>query len=212
MSRHVLVGTLAMLLAGSIAAAQPAYSPARYLSGALPAVPVQAVSGGEVFLDVLVAADGHVDSIRTLRTTPPFTDAVVNAVRGWRFTPATDGAASPVLVAALFAPPTLNAPTLGQPPQDVASSSDGAPAIVAATQAGYPPRAMSDGTVLVEVTIDDSGKPTDARIIVSSPAFDAAALAAARSSSFTPAHRSGRAVMTRAYLLFGFRQPVTTMR
>jgi len=71
---------------------------------------------------------------------------------------------------------------------------------------------MGGGTVLVEVTIDDSGTVADARIIVSSPAFDAAALTAARSSSFMLARRSGRAVMTRAYLLFGFRSPITTMR
>ncbi len=223
MPRHVLGGSLAILLTGSMGFAEPAYAPARYLSGALPAIPALAVSGGEVFLDVRVAPDGHVDSVQTLRTTPPFTDAVVSAVRGWRFTPATEdtgsstdhgsaAVAESVLVAAVFAPPTLTGPTLGQPSQDVAASSDGAATAVALTEAGYPPRAMGGGTVLVEVTIDDAGHVADARTVVSSPAFDAAALAAARASSFMPARRSGRAVMTRAYLLFGFRPPIMTMR
>jgi TonB family protein len=44
---------------------------------------------------------------------------------------------------------------------------------------------------------------------VSSPAFDAAALAAAKSWSFEAAQRDGRAITAHAYLLFAFRQPVT---
>jgi hypothetical protein len=90
MPRHNLVGMLVVALTGSAAAAQSGFTPARYVSGTLPAAPALAVSGGEVFLDVLVASDGHVDSIRTLRMTPPFTGAVIGAVRGWRLLPATD--------------------------------------------------------------------------------------------------------------------------
>lgn len=67
---------------------------------------------------------------------------------------------------------------------------------------------MGNGTVLVEVAIDAAGAPGDTHVVVSSPAFDAAALAAAQSWSFSAAHRNGDAVMTRAYLLFRFQQPV----
>jgi TonB family protein len=223
MPRYVLVGILAVALSESaIAGAQPGFMSARYVSGDLPVAPPLAVSGGEVFLEVLVADDGRVDSIRTLRTTPPFTDAVINAVRGWRFNPATEVAApstgqagastrpvaESVFVAATFAPPALNGPTLGQPPQDVLSPSDEIPMPSAASPAAYPPRAMGDGTVLVEVTIDGSGVLADAQVVTSSPAFDAAALAAASSWSFRAARRNGITVTTHAYLLFAFRQPV----
>jgi hypothetical protein len=54
--------------------AQAGFVSARYVSGELPVAPALVVSGGEVFLEVLVAEDGRVDSIRTLRTTPGFTD------------------------------------------------------------------------------------------------------------------------------------------
>jgi TonB family protein len=182
----------------------------RYVSGEVPAAPVQVVAGGEVFLEVIVANDGHVDSIRTLRTTPPFTDAVIAAVRGWQFTAGNAGrsGASPVLVAAMFTPPTLDGPTLGQPPHDVATPTDGTPLVSSATPARYPPRAVGTGTVLVEVTIDGAGTPADARVVVSSPGFDAAAVAAAKSWSFADAPGNGNAATTRAYLLFGFQQPV----
>lgn len=220
----MLVGILAMVvLHGSPAVgAQAGFVSARYVSGDLPMAPALAVSGGEVFLEVLVAVDGRVDSIRTLRTTPPFTDAVIEAVRGWRFKPATQAVepstgqiaaptrpvAGPVFVAAMFAPPALNGPTLGQPPHNVLSASDEAPMPTVANGAAYPPRALGDGTVLIEVTIDGAGLLTDAQVKVSSPAFDAAAIAAARSWSFRAARRRGNAATTHAYLLFAFRQPV----
>jgi TonB family protein len=211
MPRSMLVTLLMVVLTefGTFGAPDR-FVPASYVSGALPAAPVLAVSGGEVFLEVTVANDGHVESIRTLRTTPPFTDAVIAAVRGWRFAPANTGqpVASPVLVAATFTPPALDGPTQGQPPEDVGVPTDGTPMVTAATPALYPPRAVGTGTVLVEVTIDFASVVTAARIVVSSPAFDAAAVAAAKSWSFTDAFRNGDAVTTHAYLLFGFQQPL----
>ena len=202
--------------------AKPAFTPARYLSGSLPAAPALAVAGGEVFLEVHIAADGGVESIRTLRATPPFTGAVIDAVRGWRFTAATEVAdpsadqaaaavksvASQVLVAAVFAAPALNGPTQGTPPHDVLRASDEIPLPDRATPASYPLRAMGGGTVLVDVTLDATGAPTDARVSVSSPGFDASALAAARSWSFRAARRNGTGSPAHAYLLFGFRPPV----
>jgi TonB family protein len=62
--------------------------------------------------------------------------------------------------------------------------------------------------VLVEVTIDADGILTDVHVVVSSPAFDAAAITAARSWLFADAQRNGIPVQARAYLIFGFRQPV----
>jgi TonB family protein len=230
MHRHKLIVSAALLMlvlcAPATSGAQTGFVAARLVNGGLPVTPVLAVSGGEVFLEVTVTADGRVDGIRTLRTTPPFTGALIEAVRGWRFTPATQRAepstgsqessgkpvASPVFVAAMFAPPALNGPTLGQPPQDLLSASNETAMPTAATPAAYPPRAVGTGTVLVEVTIDGATARTEARVKVSSPAFDAAAMAAARSWSFLTARRQGQVVTTHAYLLFAFREPVVVVR
>lgn len=96
MPRSMLVTLLVVVLTECGAVAVPdRFVPASYVSGELPAAPALAVSGGEVFLEVLVTNEGRVDSIRTLRTTPPFTDAVITAVRDWRFTPAEAGGLSP---------------------------------------------------------------------------------------------------------------------
>src|SRR5476651_2310470 len=150
MPRSMLVTLLVVVLTECGAVAAPdRFVPASYVSGELPAAPALAVSGGEVFLEVLVTNEGRVDSIRTLRTTPPFTDAVIAAVRRWQFrparklTPASAGEplAAPVFVAAMFTPPALDGPTLGQPPQDIASASDETPLVIAASPVAYPPRA-----------------------------------------------------------------------
>jgi TonB family protein len=210
MSRRVLAAVLAVVLHGAVpAAAQLQSAPVRYVSGALPVAPPVAVSGGEVVLDVLVAADGHVSSIRTVRTTPPFTDAVIAAVGGWQFTPTGGRRADdrPVLVAAMFTAPVLEGPTVGELPKDVATPALGTPSILASPAALYPPRAVGIGAVLIEATIDGTGPPASVRVIVSSPAFDGAALAAAKSWSFVAVQDNGGAA-TRAYLLFVFQQPV----
>ena len=184
-----------------------------YVSGELPAAPPLAVSGGEVFLEVAVAASGGVASIRTLRTTPGFTEPTIDAVRGWRFAPVMGAqVAEPVLVAAMFSPPALNGPTLGQPAADVLAPSDEIPYPTYAAPAAYPPRAMGDGAVLVDVTVDADGTVTDTEIKSSSPAFDIAAIAAAHAWSFRPASRNGQPVTAHACILFVFRQPVVGMR
>jgi TonB family protein len=201
------------LMTTALVGASPDYVSPRRLSGDVPATPALAVSGGEVRLELLVTPDGRVASVDVLQTTPPFTDAMIAAVRGWRFEPATMASKpvqSHVLVAGVFAPPTFITPTLGEPPQTNRAPSGDVLVATSTPAPTYPPRASGNGAVLVDVTVGpDGGIPVDARIVVSSPAFDAAALAAAKSWSFEAAQRDGRAITAHAYLLFAFRQPVT---
>lgn len=204
-----------------LAAVASAFNAATYVSGDVPAAPMRAVSGGEVFLELAIDAAGSVASIRTLRTSPPFTETTIQSVQGWRFVPATmtdpaDGVpkavAAHVLVAAIFAPPALSGPTLGKPPGDVATASGDAPFPTRVVPAAYPPRALGTGTVLVEVTVEADGSVTGANIKASSPAFDAAALAAARAWGFRPARVGYVPTPVRAYLLFAFPEPVLGRR
>ncbi len=196
--------------------AQADVTPARYLSGALPPIPVLAVSGGEVLLSVNVTAAGAVGRIDVLRTTPPFTEAVVKVVRAWRFAPAADPTHKPidsrVFVAAVFRPPTLNTPTLGEPPKDAPPATTGLPLPLSTTAPLYPPRARFDGVVLVETQVGPNGKVVGVTAVRSAPPFDAAAMDAARAWVFRPAQGPGLPQTTFAYLLFGFREPVTGAR
>jgi TonB family protein len=200
---------------------------AQYSGGGLPAIPVQAVNGGEVFLEVAVSREGRVAAIRVLRDTPPFTAALTASVRTWQFHPAEDEAIpkagepvdlttrkaveSKVLVVAMFRPPALYADTLGEPPRDVAVASDEIPLPVGrVSMPVYAPLALFDGVVLAELQIGVDGHLLEATVLRSAPPFDQAALDALDQWSFRPARIRGQPVETRAYAVLAFRPPVST--
>jgi len=212
--------------AGDPAAARRLVEPASLQAGPLPPIPVMAVAGGEVFLEVAVGSDGAVSGVKPFRATPPFTDALSDAVKAWRFEPAEDAvapppgqpvdettrkaAASKVLVVGLFRPPALFNVTLGEPPKDVATPAPDVPAPVgAATMPDYPMNALFDGSVLMELRLGVDGAVMRRRLVRSAPGFDAPALIAVNALSFRPARVRGVAVPSVAYVLLAFRQPIT---
>lgn len=198
---------------------------ARLQGGTLPPIAVQAMAGGEVIVELSVTRAGVVESAKTLRSTPPYTENLLTALRGWRFAPAEDvltpaagqptdettrrAAASKVLVVGLFRPPALFAATLGEPPTSEAAPSPDAPAVGALVMPDYPVRAMFDGTVLIEVEINADGSVQRRRLARSLPPFDDPALEAVGSLTFRPANVRGRAVPSVAYVVAAFRQPIT---
>jgi TonB family protein len=144
---------------------------------------------------------------------------VAAPVQGWRFAPAQDtddpkvplhDVASTVLVAAVFRPPTLlNGPVAGNPPKDVDAASAATPFPASIVVPAFPPKALASGLVLIEADVDPAGAVSDARVLVSASGLDQAALDAARQWTFRAARLHGRAASSVAYLIFGFRQPVT---
>ena len=191
------------------------------LSGGLPGLAPLAVGGGEIVVEVSVAAGGQVEKIKPIRTTPPFTQMLIDRVSGWRFAPATedppgrDGkptgrrpVASKVLVAALFRAPTLLTPTQGEPPTTVAAASTDVVYPSLMMEPSFPPVARFGGVVMIEARIGRSGNIIDAKVIASSPPFDEPALQAARQWRFFPGQIKDNAE-SYAYLIFGFPQPVT---
>ena len=218
---------VAACLFGITASAQVALStPPRLQSGAAPALPATAVAvgGGQVFAELSIDPRGTVTNVTPLRTAPPFTREVEDAVARWRFLPATAtiindngrrearNVASRVLVAAHFRAPTLVTPTLGEPPKDVASPSRDAPFPMSTVEPGYPPQAHSSGVVMIEALVDETGRVSAAAVLRSAPPFDAPSLEAARRWRFRPATPAGRAGAAYVYLIFGFPQPVLGTR
>jgi TonB family protein len=219
------IGLIITVVLSSTLAAQQGYTPARYSSGIPPALPALVVGGGQAFVELTVGPNGAVDRVAPLRSTPPFTQAVLAAVNGWRFTAARDETidvdgkakgprpvASRVLVAALFRAPTLLTPTLGERPADVAAASPAVAFPTSTREPPYPPQAASGGVVLIEAMVDRTGKVADARVISSAPPFDQPALEAARQWRFRPAVVNGRPTPAYVYLIFGSPTPVTGAR
>lgn len=205
---------------------EEAYTPARLRDGRVPPIPVTAVGGGEVRVELDVSDEGTVTRATPLRTTPPFTDFVTAAVRDWKFFPAREvvnpdaarsggsiaraAVQSTVLVIALFRPPTMNAPTPGEAPKDVASGSDATPFPTATTMPPYPPTAFGGGVVLLEAHVSAIGSVDDVGVIASAPPFDEAARDTVRKWHFRPAKVKGIPVRALVYVIAGFRAPVTS--
>jgi TonB family protein len=212
--RCAIIGAAGLVACTVVAAAgQNLFVPAaRYRNGPLPQIPIRAVGGGEVLLELSVSSSGVVTATRPLQTTPLFTEALSAVVGGWQFVPAEEAGKpveSKVLVAGLFRPPSIYTPTLGELPRDVAVASPEAPYPTMTVTPPYPPLALQSGVVLVEAQVDARGDVVDAEVARSAPPFDAPALESARQWKFRPARINGVAVPTYAYIVFAFRQPVT---
>jgi outer membrane biosynthesis protein TonB len=203
---------------------QSVFTPARLRSGPIPPLPALVTGGGQVALELTVNPDGRVAAVTPLVTTPPFTDFMVRAVRNWQFQPAEveteaergapararsrQRVASKVLAVGVFRQPTLVGPTIGETPKGVTPPSDEMAFPVRISTPPYPVTARDPGVVLVEVQIDLDGRAGDATALTAVPPFDALAVQAARESEFRPARVRGRPVATRAYIVFGFAEPV----
>jgi TonB family protein len=198
--------------------------PARLVTGGVAPIPLAVLGGGEVFLEITIDLEGRVAGVKTLRSTPPLTGLVADAVRTWQFEPSQKAVqyttdmlhffvkttrVSTVLVGAVFRPPSINAPTLGRLPMEVGTSAveTAFPAVV--KMPALPLNAFGAGVVLVEVHVDADGTVSDTCILESSPPFDGPALDAARQFRFRPARVEGAAVPSYVYLLFGFPLPIT---
>jgi TonB family protein len=219
MARWNLVGlilaTVAIIpgAAASAGQADAMFVPARLVGGSVPLTPSPNVLAQiEEVLQVAVDVTGGVAQMTPLRASPLPADLLTPAVSGWRFQPALDqglAVSSRVLVAAIFRPAQIdNSPTLGTPPVDRAAPSNEIPYPIAMQTPPYPPAAIGEGVVLVEVLVGVDGRVLQQRLATGAGGFDQAALDAASRWSFRPARLNGRAVEAYAYLVFGFRQPV----
>jgi TonB family protein len=207
---RVIVCLLAATLAG------PEVTPARLRSGSVPdRPPAQVVGGGDVLLELAVGPDGALARVATMRDTAPFTELLRDAVADWTFEPATaDGRAVrwPLLLAGVFRPPVLVGPAPGSPPRDAERPCAEIPFPLDMTPPPYPPAAVGDALVLLEVTVGKDGRVTGPRMLQGSEPFASAARDTARQWRFRPACRDGGPLSVPAYLVFGFRAPVTPAR
>jgi outer membrane biosynthesis protein TonB len=212
---------LALVWSMDMAAQQPGtFVPPRISSGALPLVPPpHVIAGGEVLIEATIDRSGTVTRPILLRSTPPYSQLMLDAIVRWRFVPARapnpEGKDAPVdaavLIAAVYRPPTfLNAPTLGEPPKDLALASRDVPYPSALIPPVYPPRALHADTValLFEAMIDGTGAITNIRAVASDPAFESAARDALVQWRFRPAMFRARLVPATVYVMFGFNPPV----
>jgi TonB family protein len=209
----------AALLATALVAQRGLFTPPQLLRGGVPGSPPETVGFADVWMQLSVSAGGTVEDIDTLRTSEPLTSHLLLAVAAWTFESAREDnkpIPSKVLVAALYRPPAqFNNPVIGTPSTDVQPPSPETPFPLTPTPPNYPantilPPGGEGHVVVVEVLVTDKGDVQKAQIISStSGLFNETSLQAARQWKFRPARLDGLPAEGRAYLIFGFRQPVT---
>jgi hypothetical protein len=192
-SNRISAALVALILSAAVGAAteQRLTSP-RLREHHLPARIPQASGGGEVVLELTVDPLGAVSRIERIRVTPPYAGLVLNSAAQWRFEPATveiEGRArsisASVLVVAVFRPASFYAgPAPGVPPQEPAAPSPWLPRVESVVMPAYPPTAIGDRIVLVEIEMSGHAKPRAYRIVGPRSGFDTAALDAVRSWRF----------------------------
>jgi hypothetical protein len=217
-SGPAVAAAILVLASGQLAGQAAPTAPRLRAGAAVPLPPPMAVGGGEVALDVTVDASGAVTQVAPLRATPPYTDLLMGAVRAWRFdaaTAVTKNGSKPaeghVLLVAVYRPPQVYAgPTLGPTPETVGTASPELPQPGAlGMPASYPPRAVRDGAVLIEIELTAAAIARAHRVMSPASPFDGAALEAVKTWRFGFPGKPTGAAQLYAYAIVGFREPVT---
>ena len=212
--------TLALSVVSAISAQSMKFTPPRLLKAELPPLPAPTIAGGgEVLIEAIVDRTGTAGRPVVLRSTPPYTQMVLDAMAVWRFEPAhtisPDGTKTavdmPIAIAAVYRPPVLmNTPTIGEPAKDWSKPSADVAYPLSLDMPNYPPHARDGGIVLLEVALDDTGVVRETRGVASTGGFESTALEALAKWRFRGGAYRARPVSTTAYVLFGFRPPVVS--
>ena len=210
----MLSGSLVFAQAGREALAQAKLmEPPRLREARVPGQPVSPIGGGEVVLELTVNAKGAVSGVRRLRTTPPYTEFLADAVAQWQFDPAIAAfdknevaVDAPALVIGVFRPPTVYAgPSAGSPPQLLGPSARSLPQVSSLVMPNYSPTSVGDGLVVVEIEMSGRAEPREYHIITAASGFDSAALTAVKGWRFTPPANGPPKLYV--YAVLGFRSP-----
>jgi outer membrane biosynthesis protein TonB len=203
---------LALLVQATAGAAR---IPARLLSVVPPNPPLNVIAGGCVLQDVTVDLQGKVGNIAILEGMPPFNDSATLAVREWKFIPESlDGrsVASRIGVLTMFRPAALGNFGVGGPSfgynEPALPKGNHPPLALAVTDPGYPQMSIGAGVVIIELTIDRNGIPSNIRTVQDVPSLTQLSRDAVRSWRFAPAMESGEPVNGRLVIAISFLRPL----
>jgi TonB family protein len=191
----------------SLGGSAPPASTTHLQAAELPTLPLAAGEGGEVRLEATVDRDGAVSDVKVLRDTPPFTPVLAEAVSKWRFEPGP-GAPHHALVIGLFRPPDL-ADDLTAPGRDLTTGSADLPWPQSSVVPPYPVTATDDGVVVLEVSVSRTGGNEGVEVVSGGPPFADLARRSIARWSFRPARTDGQPIPARAWVVVGFRAPIT---
>lgn len=190
--------------------AEPQFQAAEAISVADVPVPLGSASSGTVVLDALLSDNGTVERVEVRRDVPDFTKTAIQAVQSSKFSAAmlaSKPIASRIPVAVCFRPPyTFPDPaTFGplNPQSEEAVQAAFQPAeVLRPAYPDYPPDTVVWGTVALQITIGETGKADDVKVLRDLPPWTDQAELAVGKWRFMAATFNGHPVPSKILLVF----------
>ncbi len=199
--------SLACALAVLAPAALAETTPPHLVGAALDGAPWNVNSGGIAAFDVTISETGTVTSADVVQDMAPYGGQLAAALPSWRFEPARAGSKavpSRVLVIGFFRPPMLTFAAPDNPRYKNTTAPAALPWPTHVVVAPYPPNALGDGKVALEVDVTDEGAVSAARVVSPQTAFDSSASDTVKQWQFRPASEGNKPVASRVFAVFSF--------
>ena len=180
--------------------------------------PVNTLAAGAVSLLLSLDSSAQIRNVQVLRDFPPLTSSVQNAVQSWTLTPAIlngHPVSSEISVTVIF---NIFNPAGGAayqslvlaPPQSIPpdASQFTPPQINMASFANYPADSVSQGTVVLDVTLSKAGAPTKIRVVRGIPTLTEQAVIAVKNWGFNAATIQGQLTRSQMVIAFVFQRNI----
>ena len=177
--------------------------------------PVNTLAAGAVSLLLNLDSTGQVQNMLVLRDFPSLTNSAESAVQSWSFSPANlngSPVSSNISVVIVY---SISNPAGGatsqslvlSPPQTLVpdASHFTPPQITLASFANYPADSVSQGTVVLDVTVGRRGEPRQVRVIRGVPTLTEQAVSAVKTWGFNAGMIKEQPVRAEVVVAFVFR-------
>ncbi len=176
-----------------------------------PVYPPNTLGGGTVVAAILIVS-GEVKEVTVLRGDEPFASSSRAALQAWRFSPSIVRLRIPVVVRyrnpnLLTATPAVE--NLSPPPRMKEDPSLAYP--IQIMESGYPVNALGQGSAVLSLEIDASGKISYMDTVKALGSLTQACSAAVRGWRFLPAHdKQGRPIASNAFAVCVYSMPLVS--
>jgi hypothetical protein len=201
--------------------AQQAYNPAKVASAGDAYIPFQVMVDGFFVFDVFLNDDGTIQHVDALRNPGAMPGAAETSISSWKFQPASNAeepAPSRMTVSFVYRPPNYgNAAAVAPkvfaqvlPPDQSEPSKHGhyvPVGIVSFAYPAYPVNSVAWGSVVVQLTVDDSGDVKAVEFLHGMAGFNNLVSDALKKWRFQSATLDGKPIKSKTIVAFIFQAP-----
>jgi TonB family protein len=221
MKRSLVIGFFLLMGLSRPTSAQQTYKPPEAASAGDVYVSYQIVVDGLFVLDVSIDDDGTIQKVDALRDPGAMLGAAKTSVRSWKFQPASkEGKSAPSRMTVSFVyrpsnygrvaavPPKDFSPVL--PPDRSESSAHGnyvPVGVLSFAYPEYPANSVAWGSVVVQLTVDDSGAVKDVDFLHRMEGFNSLVSDALKEWRFQAATFNGKPFTSKTVIAFVFQTP-----